>query len=133
MRVNYTTDENRRLQSITAYPFVPSHPALELPDDFDLSAIRDYIVEGGKLVFSELPAPQPSIQEQIAQLKQNLSETDYIAAKAVDALIGADGISGILSALSKIRSEYKEILTQRQLWRDQINALEAQEGGQNDA
>ena len=133
MRVNYTTDENRRLQSVTAYPFVPSRPALELPDDFDLSAIHNYIVEGEELVFSELPAPQPSVQEQIANLKKQLSDTDYIAAKAVDALISADGLSDILSTLSKIRSEYQDVLVQRQSWRDKINALESQEGGQDDA
>ena len=128
MRVNYKIDDDGRLQSITTYPFDPSRPALELPDDFDLSGIRDYIVEGAQLVFSQLPAPQPSVQQQIAQLKQNLSDTDYIAAKAVDALIGADGISGILSALSKIRSEYEEVLAKRQSWRQALAALEAQEG-----
>ena len=128
MRVNYTTDENRRLQSVTAYPFVPSRPALELPDDFDLSAIHNYIVEGEELVFSELPAPQPSVQEQIVNLKKQLSDTDYIAAKAVDALISADGLSDILSTLSKIRSEYEEILAKRQSWRQALAALEAQEG-----
>ena len=129
MRVNYTTDENRRLQSVTAYPFVPSRPALELPDDFDLSAIHNYIVDGEELVFSELPAPQLSVQEQIAALKRQLSDTDYIAAKAVDALIGADGISGIVAALSQIRSEYEEMLAKRQSWRQELAALEALEGG----
>ena len=128
MLVNYQTDENGRLQSITTYPFDLSRPALELPDDFDLSGIRDYIVEGGKLVFSQLPAPQPDVQQQIAQLKQNLSDTDYIAAEAVDALLAEDGISGIVAALSKIRSEYEETLAKRQSWRQALAALEAQEG-----
>ena len=128
MLINYQTDENGRPQNITTYPVDPSRPVLELPDDFDLSAIRDYIVEGGKLVFSELPAPQPSVQQQIAQLKQNLSDTDYIAAEAVDALLAADGISGIVAALSQIREEYKETLAKRQSWRQALAALEAQEG-----
>lgn len=133
MRINYQADENGRPQNITTYPVDPSLPVLELPDDFDLSTIRNYIVEGAQLVFSELPAPQPSVQEQIAQLKQNLSDTDYIAAKAIDTLIESDGISGIVAALSQIRSEYEEILAQRKNWRAQIDALESQDGGQNDA
>ena len=129
MLINYQTDENGRPQNITTYPVDPSRPVLELPDDFDISAIRDYIVEGGKLVFSELPAPQPSVQQQIAQLKQNLSDTDYIAAKAIDALIESDGISGIVAALFQIREEYKETLAKRQSWRQALAALEAQEEG----
>ena len=123
MRVNYTADETGRLQSVTTYPVDPSHPVLELPDDFDLSAICDYVVEGAQLVFSQLPAPQPSVQQQIVQLKQNLSDTDYIAAEAVDALLAADGISGIVAALSKIRSEYEETLAKRQSWRQELAAL----------
>lgn len=133
MRANYKIDDDGRLQNVTTYPVDPSRPVLELPDDFDLSTIRNYIVEAGQLVFSELPAPQPSVQEQIANLKKQLSDTDYIAAKAVDALISADGLSDILSTLSKIRSEYQDMLVQRQSWRDKINALESQEGGQDDA
>lgn len=129
MKVNYQTADDGRLQNVTTYPVDPSRPVLELPDDFDLSTIRNYIVEAGQLVFSELPAPQPSVQQQIAQLKQNLLDTDYIASKAVDALIGADGISGIVAALSQIRSEYEEMLAKRQSWRQTLAALEAQEEG----
>ena len=132
MRVNYTVDEAGRLQSVTAYPVDEAQPTLDLPDGFDLSAIRSYIVQGAELIFSEPPAPQPSVQEQIAALKRQLSDPDYIAAKAVDALLAADGISGILSALSQIRSEYQETLARRQSWRQELAALgdvSMQQGG----
>lgn len=129
MRVNYTVDEAGRLQSVTAYPVDEAQPTLDLPDGFDLSAIRSYIVQGAELIFSEPPAPQLSVQEQIAALKRQLSDTDYIAAKAVDALLAADGISGIVAALSKIRSKYETLLAERQSWRQALAALEAQEGG----
>ena len=128
MRVNYTVDEAGRLQSVTAYPVDEAQPTLDLPDGFDLSAIRSYIVQGAELIFSEPPAPQPSVQEQIAALKRQLSDTDYIAAEAVDALLASDGISGIVAALSQIREEYKETLAKRQSWRQELAALEAQEG-----
>ena len=128
MHVNYTVDGAGRLQSVTTYPVDESQPTLDIPDEFDLSSIRNYIVEGAQLIFSELPAPQPSVQEQIANLKKQLSDTDYIAAKAVDALLAADGISGIVAALSQIRSEYEEILAKRQSWRQALAELEAQEG-----
>lgn len=129
MLVNYQTDDSGRLQSVTTYPVDEAQPTLDLPDGFDLSSIRNYIVQGAELIFSEPPAPQLSVQEQIAALKRQLSDTDYIAAKAVDALLAADGISGIVAALSKIRSEYETLLAERQSWRQALAALEAQEGG----
>lgn len=129
MLVNYQTDDSGRLQSVTTYPVDEAQPTLDIPDEFDLSSIRNYIVQSAELIFSEPPAPQLSVQEQIAALKRQLSDTDYIAAKAVDALLAADGISSIVAALSKIRSEYETLLAERQSWRQALAALEAQEGG----
>ena len=51
----------------------------------------------------------PSVDEQIFNLKQNLLNTDYIACKI------AEGVA--------TKEEYKDILIQRQLWREEINKL----------
>ena len=69
--------------------------------------------------------------EQIAALKQKLAETDYIAAKTVDLLIGAESLSALLTVLAETRSEYREILDLRSVWRQKIRELEAAESKQN--
>lgn len=46
----------------------------------------------------------------IAELKQLLADTDYVAAKI------AEGAA--------TREDYVDVLAQRQVWRDEINALE---------
>lgn len=54
-------------------------------------------------------------QFKINELKQKLSETDYIAAKI------AEGVA--------TKEEYKEQLEKRQEWRNQINSIQEQYGG----
>lgn len=53
-------------------------------------------------------------QTRIAELKRNLSETDYKAIKYAEGLIS--------------ETDYAPIKAQRQAWRDEINALEAELG-----
>ena len=59
--------------------------------------------------------PATSAAEQIALLKQNLLDTDYMAIKRAEGWITAD--------------EYASIKAQRQAWRDEINELEEQTRG----
>ena len=49
--------------------------------------------------------------EQIAELKQNLADTDYKAIKYAEGLLTLD--------------EYENIRERRQAWRDEINRLES--------
>ena len=123
MIVNYQTDESGRLQSVTLYPLDTTEPTLELPDDFDLKSVRDYVLNGGMLKHDPFIAV-PSAAEQIAALKQKLVETDYVAAKAVDAMAAADSLTSLLAALKSIRTEYADVLAQRAAWRKEINDLE---------
>ncbi len=51
-------------------------------------------------------------QERIAELKQMLADTDYIACKI------AEGVA--------LREEYSDELAQRQSWRKEINLLESE-------
>ena len=123
MIVNYQTDEDGRLESVTLYPLDETKPILEVPDEFDLQSVRDYVLIGGALKHDPFVAI-PSVAEQIAALKQKLADTDYIAAKAVDAMTAADSLTALLTALKSIRTEYATVFAQRAAWRKEINDLE---------
>lgn len=123
MIVNYQIDESGRLESVTLYPLDMEKPSLELPEDFDLKSVRDYVLSGGALKHDPFVAV-PSVAEQIAALKQKLSDTDYITAKAVDAMAAADSLTSLLAALKSIRTEYATVFAQRAAWRKEINDLE---------
>lgn len=125
MIVNYQTDEGGRLESVTLYPLDMEKPSLELPEDFDLKSVRDYVLSGGALKHDPFIVV-PSAAEQIAALKRKLAETDYITAKAVDAMAAADSLTALLAALKSIRAEYADVLAQRAAWRKEINDLEGQ-------
>jgi hypothetical protein len=125
MRVNFETDEAGRLQNVTIYPLDTTKPTLELPENFDLKNVRDYVLQGGALI-REPYVPAPSAAEQIAALKQKLAETDYITAKAVDAMAASDSLTALLAALKSIRTEYATVFAQRAEWRAEINKLEDQ-------
>lgn len=56
------------------------------------------------------PTPEPSVDERVAELKANLSATDYQAIKYAEGWIS--------------EAEYAPIKAERQLWRDEINRLE---------
>lgn len=120
MIVNYKTDESGRLQSITTYPLDESLPMLELPDDFDLKTIRDYIFVNGEFLREVLP----NLTDRRIELERNLAQTDYIVAKAVESLLEADSLPSLLAALKSIRAEYADVLAQRATWRAEINELE---------
>ena len=111
MIVNYQTDESGRLQNVTTYPLDTTKPTLDLPEDFDLKNIRDYVLQGGALVREPYECP-PSTAEQIAALKQKLVETDYSVIKIAEGAASTE--------------EYADLIAQRRLWRQQINDLEEQ-------
>lgn len=120
MFVNYQTDESGRLQSVTTYPLDEALPILELPDDFDLKNVRDYIFQDGAFLRDVIP----NLAERRIELEQNLAQTDYIMAKAVESLLEADSLPSLLAALKAIRTEYADVLAQRAEWRAEINELE---------
>lgn len=125
MLVNYSIDENNRLQNVTSYPLDKTKPTIELPEDFDLKNVRDYILNDDTLKLDPFIVI-PSVQEQIAVLKRKLADTDYITSKALDAITLADNLTSLLAALKSIRTEYADLIKQRQSWREEINNLEKQ-------
>ena len=111
MRVNYSIDADGRLQSVTLYPLDTTKPTLELPEDFDLKNIRDYVLKGGALIRDPYERT-PSASEQIAALKRQLAETDYAVIKIAEGAATA--------------ADYADLIAQRQTWRAEINDLEGQ-------
>ena len=109
MRVNYSIDENKRLQNVTSYPLDTAKPTLELSEDFDLKRISDYVVKDGMLVHDPLPS-EPTKVERITALKEKLAATDYAVIKI------AEGAA--------MAADYADLIAQRQTWRAEINDLE---------
>ena len=110
MRVNFETDEAGRLQNVTTYPIDNERQILELPDDFNMQTVRDWIVKDGKLIH-DVFVPQESSLEQIVRLKRRLSETDYVVIKIAEGSATAE--------------EYADVIAQRKQWRKEINQLES--------
>lgn len=123
MKVNFSTTKDGRLQNVTTLPLNESMPILELPDDFELGEIVNYVLRDGVLQLDPVEVIQTA-EEKISDLKRNLAETDYITAKAVDAMAAADSLTALLTALKSIRTEYADVLVQRAAWRKEINDLE---------
>lgn len=109
MFVNYSVDTGGRFENMTVYPLDTTEPTLDLPDDFDLTHIRDYVLRGGTLEHDPYE-PAPSAAEQIAALKRKLSETDYAVIKIAEGAATA--------------ADYADLIAQRQTWRAEINDLE---------
>ena len=122
MLANYEIDKNGRLQNVTTYPLDETKPMIDVPDNLT-DSIRNFVLKDGKLVY-EVYETVKSAEEQILILKRQLADTDYITAKAVDAMTSADSITALLTALKNIRTEYADVLTQRAAWRKEINDLE---------
>lgn len=61
----------------------------------------------------------------VAQAKNRLAETDYVAAKAMDKLLSCTSADDILEALNDVLVEYKDVITERAQLRKKINDLES--------
>ena len=86
-------------------------------DELCTDGLEDFIIEEGKAVF------RPTAAKQVAELKRKLEETDYIAAKAIESIIGSKDVVSLLSTLKRISEEYAETLKKREEWRGRINDL----------
>lgn len=66
----------------------------------------------------------PYTPEQLAQIaRARLNATDYIAAKAVDALMGCSDAASMLAVLASFKAEYADVLAERAELRRTVNEL----------
>lgn len=70
---------------------------------------------------------QWKITDDINKLKQKLDKSDYVTSKLTEAIAIAM-VQGDNTRLVEVYNEYKELIAQRQAWRDEIDRLEAQLG-----
>lgn len=75
--------------------------------------------DDGTITIDDTPDYQLINNNAIAELKQKLFDTDYVINKITEAQLLGNSVSAILF-------QYKDIIDQRQAWRDEINKLEAQ-------
>lgn len=61
--------------------------------------------------------------KKIDELKQNLSNTDYVSNKLAEA-IATSFVTGDNSSVTALRNKYFNILADRDAWREEINRLE---------
>lgn len=87
------------------------------PSDFDFFKSSDYKIVDNELVYE--PLPQTPL-ERIAELKQQLADTDYVVIKKME-----ESITGATLSLED-SERYDKIIAERQKWRDEINKLESQ-------
>ena len=123
-----TNDEGRVLAASVDY-HVNEENEIEveaLPETFFEVGSRGWLYVDGEFVRDDEPeAPEVRIM----RLKGYLAETDYVAAKAMDALMRSSSQETQKAALTSLYSEYQDVLEQRQEWRDEINELESEIGG----
>lgn len=115
------TDGDNRIIIWSHEPLGDYAVEFENGDELDAACkngLEDYVIEGGKAVY------RPTRAKQVAELKKKLAETDYIASKAIESIIGAKDVVSVLSALKRIGDEYAETLKSREEWRASINELE---------
>ena len=104
--------EDGRILSATFEQYAPKDSILV--DTLPEGNINEYIYENGEFVHSPLPAPEPSVEEQIAELKAQLASTDYKVIKCSEAQLAGEEMPYDIAALH----------AERQALRDKINYLE---------
>ena len=77
---------------------------------------QEYHIEDDGTYYKTVKNPEPTEEEikaaRIAELKANLSATDYVVIKI------AEGVA--------TKEEYADVIAQRQAWREEINQLEGE-------
>ena len=85
---------------------------------------KELVVENGKVIARDRVITQQEINTQkIAELKQNLSNTDYVANKLSEE-IATSFVTGDNSSVIALRNKYFNVLANRDAWREEINRLE---------
>lgn len=111
-------DDSGRIVSVSDFHIDEAREIeIEFANQFDPSNYENYIYQDGEFIYSEKPIP---VYEQIALLKSNLEETDYVVAKLAEAQVTGRSIP------EEDSDRYAEILIRRQEWRAQINELEGE-------
>ena len=86
------------------------------------------IIENGKAITRDMTpeeeaeyikANEPTKEQQIAELKKKLADTDYIVLKIAEARVEGDELE-----VENLKITYSTQLSDRKVWRQKINELE---------
>lgn len=112
------TDETGRIGAVTEFEeYAEGMQNFDFSENFDFDKINEYRIENGELIHDPLPEPK---ENQIAELKRKLAETDYVVIKL------AESLETGVSLLSNEENRYMDIIAQRREWRAKINDLEGE-------
>ena len=78
----------------------------------------DWVVSAGSARY------EPTAPSRAARARARLAETDYVAAKSMDALASCTDLDGLLSVLASVRAEYADVLAERAALRAVVNDAE---------
>lgn len=101
----------------------------------DLNYLNAYKVVNSEVILDEVRKAElvaeeirRNASEEINDLKQKLSETDYIFAQEVEEISSLSNpvtfITDLIKILVSYSTKYKDIISNRKAWRDRINELE---------
>lgn len=103
----FIDEDKERLKNTLSFIGKTENDIVAVSDDeIELGYDNQYYLKG----FSPIEPAEQVYQKQIADLKQQLSDTDYVVVKI------AEGVS--------TAEDYADIIAQRQYWRAEINRLE---------
>lgn len=88
-----------------------------IPEEITKDNCRGYIYVNG--TFHQIDDPYP-LQSRCSNLKNQLAETDYVAAKIAESLVTGEQFPKDDAA------RYADVIEQRKQWRIQINELDAE-------
>ena len=108
--------------------------------DIDLSLLDPHYLNAYRLIDSEIildeakkaemiaAEQQQAIDEEIADLKQKLNESDYIVANTFEQVMSLDNaitfIADFIKIMADFRKKYADLIINRKNWRARIEELE---------
>lgn len=125
-------DENNYILSISHTANDSVEIDLDLLDLRYLNAYRlidsEIILDEAKKAEMVAAEQQQAIDEEIADLKKKLNETDYIFAQELEEISSLSNpvtfIADFIKILVSYSSKYKDVISNRKAWRERIKELE---------
>ena len=131
-RYDLGLDENNYLTYISS---VGDGPCIESLDGYDFSGCRlqAHRWNGETLVFDEVryaalaqEETQQAAQEQIAEYRRQLRQTDDVVLETLEGLMNAKTAAGFIAALIDASAAIQATLTERSALRERIRELEGE-------
>lgn len=140
MRYEVITDKDGYVQIIRRTGTPRDFVELNVDDyDFQNGRIHYYKLGKNQLIFDEEKWNQSLYNEEkanaeklIVDLKQQLTDTDYIMARAFEEVLALKSpltfVADIIKILVKYSTQYKDTIAKRVYWRNRIKELEDKYG-----